>query len=76
MKATLALREMVRSTDKSAITISREIGRGPNYVSSLISSGSVPSVETFATIARACGARLQLVMRNGRVTTVDGWELS
>ena len=75
MKATAALRKMVRASSKSAIQISEEIGRRPNYVSSLLHSGSVPSVETFTTIARACGAEVQIVF-NGEVISLDGWDAS
>ena len=73
MKTTEALRLIVRNSEKSAIQISREIGRRPNYVSSLLHSGSVPSCETFATIAEACGATLQVVTKNGTLE-LDGWE--
>lgn len=73
MKATEALRKMVRESGKSAIAISREIGRGPNYVSSLLSSGSVPSVETFASIARACDCELRLTTPTWDAG-LDGWE--
>ena len=73
MKATDALRKVVRESDKSAIQISCEIGRRPNYVSSLLHSGCVPSCETFASIVNACGAELQVVVGD-EVITLDGWE--
>lgn len=72
MKTTEALRAVVRASGKSAIQISREIGRQPNYVSSLLHSGSVPSCETFASIAAACGASLQVVL-DDEVMELDGW---
>ncbi len=73
MKATEALRLMVRNAGKSAIAISKEIGRKPNYVASLMNRGSVPSVETFASIAEACGARLVLELPDETVE-LDGWQ--
>ena len=73
MKSTLVLKEMVRKSGKTAIQISREIGRKDNYVSSLIHSGSVPSVETFASIAQACGAQLCVVYPD-RMVQMDGWD--
>ena len=73
MKATAALRKIVRTSSKSAIQISPEIGRRPNYVSSLLHSGSVPSVETFASIAHACDAKVQVVFGD-EVIDLDGWD--
>lgn len=73
MKAPTALREMVMRCDKTAIQISTDIGRKPNYVSSLLNRGSVPTVETFASIANACGARLYLEMPDETIQ-LDGWE--
>ena len=73
MKTTDALRKIVKESNKSAIQISKEIGRRPNYVSSLLHSGSVPSCETFASIAAACGAELHVVY-DGEDMILDGWE--
>ena len=75
MKTTDVLRMVVRNSGKSAIQISADIGRKPNYVSSLLHSGCVPSCETFAAIAKACGAQLQ-VSFDGEVIELDGWEQS
>ena len=74
MKTTDALRKIVKDSNKSAIQISREIGRRPNYVSSLLHSGSVPSCETFASIAAACGATLRVTTDAGETIVLDGWE--
>ena len=73
MKTNDVLRKIVRESGRSAISISQEIGRRPNYVSSLLHSGSIPSCETFATIAAACGAELQVV-KDGEVMVLDGWD--
>lgn len=73
MKSTKVLKEIVKNSGKSAVQISREIGRKDNYVSSLLSSGSVPSVETFASIAQACGAQLCVVYPD-RMIQMDGWQ--
>ena len=73
MKTTDALRKIVKDSNKSAIQISREIGRRPNYVSSLL--GSVPSCETFASIAAACGAELHVVTAEGETFVLEGWEI-
>ena len=75
MKTTDALRKIVKDSNKSAIQISREIGRRPNYVSSLLHSGSVPSCETFASIAGACGAELHVVTAEGETFVLEGWEI-
>ena len=74
MKATEALRVMVKGAGKSAMKISEEIGRTPNYVASIMNRGSVPSVETFASIAAACGARLVLELPDGESVELDGWQ--
>ena len=73
MKATEALRVMVKGAGKSAMKISEEIGRTPNYVASIMNRGSVPSVETFASIAAACGARLVLELPDQSIE-LDGWQ--
>ena len=74
MKATEALRRMVRNSGKTALQISKEIGRKPNYVSSLLHRGSTPTVETFASIAAACGAKLRLELPD-ETLDLDGWEV-
>lgn len=74
MKATDALRLMVRSSGKTALEISARIGRKPNYVSSLLSRGSTPTVETFASIAEACGGQLLLSLPSQDIV-LDGWEI-
>jgi len=74
MKATEALRKMVKSSGKTALQISREIGRKPNYVSSLLHRGSTPTVETFASIAKACGATLRLEFA-GESLELGGWDV-
>lgn len=74
MKATEALRKMVKSSGKTALSISKEIGRKPNYVSSLLHRGSTPTVETFASIAKACGATLRLEFAD-EVIELDGWDV-
>ncbi len=73
MKSTLVLREMIRRSGKTAVQISREIGRKDNYISSLMHSGCIPSVETFASIAGACGAKLCLVYPD-KLIQMDGWK--
>ena len=74
MKATEALRMMVKKSDKTSVRISADIGRKHNYVASLLCRGSVPSVETFASIAEACGARLVLELPDETIQ-LDGWEV-
>ncbi len=72
MKVPEALRRMVRGSGLTAIEISRKIGRKDNYVSSLLSRGSVPTAETLASIAEASGWRLCLVS-DGETVDLDGW---
>ena len=73
MKATRALRAMVKGSGLTATEISHRIGRTGNYLSSLLSRGSVPSVETFASIAQACGCKLCLITPDETIQ-LDGWE--
>lgn len=74
MKASKALRTVVRSSDLTALEISRRIGRKDNYVSSLLSRGSCPTAETLATIAGMCGWKLCLVGPD-REIEIDGWKV-
>ena len=74
MKASKALRSVVRSSDLTALEVSRRIGRKDNYVSSLLSRGSCPTAETLATIAGICGWKLCLVGPD-REIEIDGWKV-
>ena len=64
----------MRGSGLTAIEISRKIGRKDNYVSSLLSRGSIPTAETLASIAEASGWRLCLVS-DGEMVDLDGWEV-
>lgn len=74
MRATDALRFMIRESGLTATQISLKIGRKENYVSSLLSRGSVPSAETFASIAEACGCQLCLMLPQKHIQ-IDGWDV-
>lgn len=60
MQAKDAVAELVSMSDKSAIALSREMGKADTYLSMTISRGSIPKLDTFAAIAAACGYELVL----------------
>jgi hypothetical protein len=52
--------------------ISARLGRYDSYVSQLLTRQSVPSVDTVAQVAHACGYRLELVPMAGGDALVIG----
>lgn len=60
MQAKDAVAELVALSGKSAITVSREMGRADAYISMTISRKSIPKLDTFAEIAAACGYEVVL----------------
>lgn len=75
METCEAIREMMEHGATTALEVSRRIGRSDNYISSMLSRGSVPSAQTLATIAEACGWHLCLVSEEETVR-IDGRKLS
>lgn len=70
MKAKDAVSEVVALSGKSAITVSREMGRADTYVSMTISRRSVPKLDTFVELAKICG--YDLVLRgHGEEITIE-----
>ncbi|MBR3159227.1 MAG: hypothetical protein IKF14_09020 [Atopobiaceae bacterium] len=70
MKAKDAVSEVVALSGKSAITVSREMGRADTFISMTISRKSVPKLDTFAELAAVCGYELVL-MGNGEQITIE-----
>lgn len=60
MNVKQAIDKMCEEAGKSQRTVSKEIGRNPSFLSTSMSKGSVPRVDTMAAIARACGFELVL----------------
>lgn len=56
-----AMRAMVDASGMTHRQISARLGRYDSYVSQLLTRQSVPSVDTVAQVAHACGYRLELV---------------
>lgn len=65
-----ALRGMVEGSGLSAYRLSRTMGRSKGYVSTMLSSGSVPGVDAFVRLAHACGYEVEVHGRG------DSWRLS
>ena len=61
-----AIQRMCELGGKSQRTVSKEIGRAPTFLSSSLTKGSIPRVDTMAAIARTCG--FELVLRGHGVT--------
>lgn len=67
-----AIRHMVKASGMSAYHVSREMGRTPSYVSTVLQRAST-TTDTMADIAHACGYRLFLASEDGRDTIeLDG----
>jgi len=66
-----AMRAMVDASGMTHRQISARLGRYDSYVSQLLTRQSVPSVDTVAQVAHACGYRLELVpVGDGRSLTI------
>lgn len=61
MIAADAVREAVRNSGRSMISISVSMGVNANYVAKLVARGGSPKVDTIASIAEECGYRLAMV---------------
>ena len=55
-----AIRRVTDACPQSNYAISKAIGKSTAYVSSIISRGAMPTIETFAAIAEACGDEVLL----------------
>jgi transcriptional regulator with XRE-family HTH domain len=69
-----AMRAMVDASGMTHRQISARLGRYDSYVSQLLTRQSVPSVDTVAQVAHACGYRLELVPMAGGDALVIGDE--
>ncbi len=58
-----AIRKMMEVSGMTAVDLSRAIGRSDTYVSTTLSKGSVPRVDTLAAMAEAMG--FELVLKGG-----------
>jgi transcriptional regulator with XRE-family HTH domain len=67
-----AMRAMVDASGMTHRQISARLGRYDSYVSQLLTRTSVPGADTVASIARACGYRLELVPMRGGAPLVIG----
>lgn len=65
MDATTAIRRMVISSGKTPSELASSIGKGRTYVYTVLNQESVPRLDTFARLARACGCRLVLETEDG-----------
>ena len=57
-----AIRKMMESSGMTAVDLSRAIGRSDTYVSTTLSKGSSPRVDTLAAMAEARG--FDLILRS------------
>ena len=72
MEVADALRTMVDESGLTRTQVSARMGRYDSYVSQLLTRTSVPGADTVASIARACGYRLELVPMRGGAPLVIG----
>lgn len=61
MQGIYAVRQLADSSGRSRRALSVELGKTPNYLSSLIGQGCSPTTETLAQLCNALGYRLAIV---------------
>ena len=72
MDTTKAIREMIEASGMTHRQIASRMGRYDAYVSQLVSRGTEPRVDTLASVASACGYRLELVPLDGGASITIG----
>lgn len=70
MQARAAFNTIVAHSGKPKEVLSREMGRGSNYLGVTTTRGSIPKTDTFAEIADVCGYDLKLEKRDGTETII------
>lgn len=60
MNAKDATKYVIQASGRSMRALAVEMGKSPMYLAGVTSRGSVPKLDTFADIARACGYELIL----------------
>lgn len=65
-----AMQQMIASTGKSRIALSREMGRSDTYLTTKLQEKSKPRTDTLSQLANLCGYTLQLV-RGDDVIVID-----
>ncbi len=65
MDAKTAIQRMVVSSGKTPSELASSIGKGRTYVYTVLNQESVPRLDTFARLVRACGYRLVLETEDG-----------
>lgn len=74
MDSSHALRTVVEASGLTHRQIARRLDRYDSYVSQVLTRTSAPGADTIASIARACGYRLELVPLDGGRSIVIGEE--
>lgn len=60
MNAKEATKYVIQASGRPMRALAVEMGKSPMYLAGVTSRGSVPKLDTFAEIARACGYSLVL----------------
>jgi DNA-binding phage protein len=68
MKVKDALNSVIEGSGRTKYSVSRDLGRGRNYVYKMFDRDSNPAYETILSIANLCGYDLALVKRDGTNT--------
>ena len=63
-----ALNSVIEESGRTKYSVSRDLGRGRNYVYKMFDRGSNPAYETILSIANLCGYDLALIKRDGSRT--------
>jgi len=67
MEVGVAVQHVISHSGKPAVAVSREMGMSQNYVTNIITRGSIPRLDTFARICEACGYEVVLQGHGERV---------
>lgn len=65
MDARTAMRWMMGASGVGPSELSRRLGHSRSYITASIAQGSIPRLDAFSRIARACGCRLVLETEDG-----------
>lgn len=65
------LAEVVKRSGKSPVAVSREMGRADSYLSTTMGRGSVPRLDIFVEVCRACGYEVIVRNREGKEILVE-----
>lgn len=67
MNVSESIRRMCEKSGKGPVEVSYAIGRSKAFLSSALTRGTIPRVDTLAKVAQACGYRLVLESNTDKI---------